>query len=68
MNPIMKPIIETSELLFAFVKGMTLVLAYCVMLKYADTHLAFIRRACMLGSGAYLAIWTIWFIVGSVQA
>jgi hypothetical protein len=68
MNPLMKPIIETSEWLFALVKGMTLVLAYCVMLKHADTHLAFIRRACIFGSGAYMTIWTVWFIAGSVQA
>lgn len=68
MNPLMRPIIETSEWLFALVKGMTLVLAYCCMMKYASSHLAFIRKACIFGSGAYLAIWTIWFVAGSIHA
>ncbi len=62
LNPLMKPVIETSEWLFALVKGMTLVGAWLVMLKYADTHLNFIRRACLAGSAAYVVIWTGWFV------
>jgi hypothetical protein len=58
----MKPVIETSEWLFALVKGMTLVGAWLVMLKYSDTHLNFIRRACLAGSAAYVVIWTGWFV------
>lgn len=62
LNPLMKPVIETSEWLFALVKGMTLVGAWLVMLKYSDTHLSFIRRACLAGSAAYVVIWTGWFV------
>ncbi|HRD30999.1 MAG TPA: DUF5658 family protein [Fimbriimonadaceae bacterium] len=62
LNPLMKPVIETSEWLFALVKGMTLVGAWLVMLKYSDTHLNFIRRACLAGSAAYVVIWTGWFV------
>lgn len=66
LNPLMKPLIETSEWLFAAVKGLTLALAWCVMLRYADTHLDFIRQASTVGSIAYVVIWTAWFIVGSL--
>lgn len=61
LNPLMKPIIETSEWLFAIVKGSTLVLAYMVMMRFWDTHKAFVNKACWLGSGAYVIIWCIWF-------
>lgn len=67
LNPLMKPIIETSEWLFALVKGLTLVLAWVVILKHATTHLEFIKKACAAGSFAYMTIWTVWFIAGSVQ-
>ncbi len=65
LNPIMRPLIETSEWLFAFVKGMTLVVAWLCMLRYAETHLDFIRKACLFGSGAYFLIWLTWFISGT---
>lgn len=68
LNPLMRPIIETSEWLFAGVKALTLLLAWVVILKFSQTHLEFIKRACAIGSGAYLSIWTLWFIVGSLQA
>ena len=62
LNPLMKPVIETSEWLFAFVKGSTLVGAWWVMLRYTHSHLPFIRKACLIGSGAYAFIWLTWFI------
>ena len=68
LNPLMRPLIETSEWLFALVKGLTLVLAWWVMLKHASSHLEFIRKACLVGSAAYVFIWTVWFIAGSIQA
>jgi hypothetical protein len=61
LNPLMKPLIETSEWLFAAVKGATLVAAWLVMVRYAPTHLSFIRKACIGGSVAYMALWTTWF-------
>lgn len=65
MNPVMKPIIETSEWLFAFVKGATLLLAWLFMMRYAANHKAFIRKACLSGSAAYVAIWCLWFFSGN---
>ena len=64
LNPLMRPIIETSEWLFALVKGGTLVLAWLVMLRFKETHLPFIRMASIAGSAAYLLIWTGWFVGG----
>jgi hypothetical protein len=61
LNPLMKPLIETSEWLFAAVKGLTLVLAWLVMVKHADQNLPFIRKACVAGSAAYMIVWTVWF-------
>jgi len=61
LNPIMRPLIETSEWLFALVKGMTLALAWLTMVRHSKTHLAFIRSACLAGSGAYVFIWCVWF-------
>lgn len=66
LNPLMKPLIEQSEWLFAFVKGMTLVVAWLVMLRHAETHLPFIRKACIYGSAAYLAVFCVWFTIGSL--
>lgn len=65
LNPLMRPLIEHSEVLFSFVKGLTLVAAWYFMVKYSETHLAFIRQACLVGSAAYVGIWTIWFVIGS---
>lgn len=66
LNPVMKPLIERSEWLFAAVKGMTLVLAWIVMAKHAHKNLVFVRQACLAGSLIYLFIWTTWFIAGSL--
>ncbi|MBL8060941.1 MAG: hypothetical protein JNK63_09535 [Chthonomonas sp.] len=61
----MKPVIETGVWLFVLIKGMTLALAYCCMIRFAKTHLEFIKKSCMVGSWLYLSIWTIWFLAGS---
>jgi hypothetical protein len=65
LNPLMRPLIEHSEFTFAAVKGMTLLVAYAVMVWYARTNLAFVRRVCTWGSGAYLLIWVVWFLKGA---
>lgn len=64
LNPIMKPIIEHGEWLFALVKGSTLVLGWYFLAQYAKTHLNFVRNACLLGAVAYVGIWTVWFVNG----
>jgi hypothetical protein len=66
LNPVMKPIIEQSEWLFVAVKGMTLLLAWAVMVRFFETHRDFVRKASMAGALAYSGIWLVWFIAGSL--
>lgn len=61
LNPIMRPLIERSEWLFGIVKAMTLISAWVAMAWYARVNRPFVRLACLWGSIAYLAIWSIWF-------
>jgi hypothetical protein len=65
LNPVMRPIIEHSEWLFAIVKGATLVVAYLTMLQYARHNVEFVRRASRVGILLYVGIWTIWFTSAS---
>lgn len=65
LNPIMKPIIEESEWLFALVKGGTLFGMWYIVHRFSKTHLKFIRQACMVGTGAYLILWVVWFTSGA---
>lgn len=64
LNPVMKVFIERSEWLFAFVKGLTLLVAFLTMRNYAKKNPDFVHRVCLLGSAAYVTIWTIWFVKG----
>ncbi|MFM9874616.1 MAG: DUF5658 family protein [Fimbriimonadaceae bacterium] len=66
LNPLMKPIIERSELLFVVVKGMTLLLAWAVMVRFYETHQNFVRKVSFAGALAYCGIWLVWFIAGSI--
>lgn len=68
LNPLMRPLIEQSEWLFVAVKGMTLLLAWIVMAKNFNTHRDFVRTAATAGACAYVGIWLIWFIGGTVVA
>ncbi len=61
LNPLMRPLIESGEWLFAIVKGFTLVLAWLVMANHAKKNLVFVRQACLIGSFAYVGIWCTWF-------
>lgn len=61
LNPLMRPLIESHELLFAAVKGTTLISAWAVMAWYAQHNLSFVRQACLIGSAAYVGIWCSWF-------
>ena len=65
MNPIMRVFIDRSEWLFAAVKGGTLIASWYVMARYAKTNLQFVRKACLLGSGCYVALWISWFIAAA---
>lgn len=59
----MRPIIESSVWLFALVKGMTLALAWALLYRWSDTHLPFVRKACLGGAIVYTLIWTVWFFM-----
>lgn len=61
LNPLMRPLIETSEWLFAAVKAGTLVFAWAALAWYAQHNLAFVRRWSAIGVVSYVTIWTVWF-------
>lgn len=65
MNPLMRPLIEHSEWLFAAVKSLTLLFAWGVMAWYARQNLDFVRKICFFGAGFYVFIWCLWFFTGS---
>ena len=65
LNPLMKPLIEQSEWLFVLVKGMTLVAAAIGLIWYGRQNREFVRKACILGSFAYLMVFTLWFVKGA---
>ncbi|MCX7798968.1 MAG: hypothetical protein N2109_01340 [Fimbriimonadales bacterium] len=62
MNPLMRPLIERSELLFATVKGATLLAAWVVMRRFHPTYGRFIDSACLGGSAVYLVVWLTWML------
>lgn len=64
LNPIMRFFLIQNEWLFAAVKTATLVVAWGVMVWYARTNKEFVRQACAWGAGAYVAIWSTWFMAG----
>jgi hypothetical protein len=61
LNPLMKPLIETSEWLFSAVKASTLILAWLLMWKHSKVNLKFVHKAAIGGSVAYMLIWSTWF-------
>ncbi len=65
MNPLMRPLIEQSEWLFAVVKSCTLVAAWCALAWYAKQNIEFVRRVCLLSSALYLIIWSGWFLASA---
>lgn len=65
LNPLMRVFISRSEWEFAAVKGATLVAAWIVMAHYATINREFVRKVCLMGSGAYVVIWTAWFFKGA---
>ena len=62
LNPIMRPFIQRSELLFAFVKGTTLVAGWIALAWYARYNRDFVRKLSLVASGAYVTIWVVWFM------
>lgn len=64
MNPLMRGFINRSEWLFVAVKGATLLVGWLALAYYSRTNVNFVRRACILGSVAYVLVWLVWFIHG----
>ena len=58
MNPLMAPFLTGSGERFVLIKGATLVAAWVLLVRTAQTDLKGVRRACLCGSAAYLA--TLW--------
>jgi hypothetical protein len=65
LNPLMRPLIERSEWLFAAVKGGTLVLGWGVMAWYCRHNREFVDLACAVGSAVYVTVWVVWFLAAS---
>lgn len=63
LNPLMKPLLEQGEWLFAIVKSFTLILAWIAMASYAKQNLEFVRKVCLAGSGVYVLLWCGWFFL-----
>lgn len=64
VNPIMRVFIDRSTFLFIIVKGLTLAAGWYVLQRYASKNLDFVRKACLGGSFAYVALWVILFFRG----
>jgi len=62
LNPIMRPFIQRSEFLFAFVKGGTLIAGWVALAWYAKYNRLFVRKLSLLASGAYVTVWLVWFL------
>lgn len=62
LNPLMRAFINQSEWLFAAVKGLTLIAAWAALAWYWKYNRQFVRVACMIGTVAYVTVWTCWFL------
>jgi len=66
-NPLMRPLIERSEWLFAGVKSLTILGVYVVMRGYGQSNRDFVRKAAMIGVSAYVVLWAAWFAAGTAH-
>src|SRR5579862_7289928 len=62
LNPIMRFFIDRSEWLFAAVKGLTLIGAWAALAWYCKYNRKFVRNACLIGTFAYIFVWSSWFL------
>lgn len=67
LNPLMRPLIERSEWLFAAVKGATIIGVYGVMRWYGIANRRFVRLASLTGVTAYVILWSLWFAAGTAH-
>lgn len=61
VNPIMRLFIDRSTILFILVKGLTLAAGWYALQRYASKNLDFVRKVCIAGSIAYVALWLVIF-------
>ena len=66
INPLMRPIIEKSPVLFTFIKLATLVAAYFVMIWYTKVDEKFVRRVAWLGGWTYVVVWILCTSLGAL--
>ena len=65
MNPLMRVLLENGEWPFVVVKGMTLLFTWVALAKYSKQNPSFVRASCLLGSIAYVCLWSTWFTIGN---
>lgn len=59
LNPIMRPLLETSPALFTAVKMATLIAAYIVLQMYRSVDESFVKKASLYGTVAYVSVWVL---------
>lgn len=65
MNPLMRFLLERGEWSFVAVKGMTLLITWAALARYAKQNPTFVRTTCICGSLAYAGLWVMWVLVGN---
>ena len=65
LNPLMRPLLESSPALFTLIKLGTLLSAYVVMQLYRQVDERFVRRASLYGAIAYVVVWLICTTAGA---
>lgn len=67
LNPIMRPLLDRSVLLFTLAKLATLLAAYLTLQLYRARDEQFCRLAARWGAVAYAGVWLTWFTVGNLM-
>lgn len=62
LNPLMRPLLEASAVLFVAVKLVTLVAAFAAMQWYVRKDERFVRMAATYGALAYSLLWATWVV------
>ncbi|MER3413143.1 MAG: hypothetical protein C4341_02675 [Armatimonadota bacterium] len=67
LNPVMRPLLERSLVLFTVVKLLSLAAAFVTLQLYRARDEDFCRVAAKWGAIAYAAVWLVWFTVGNTM-
>lgn len=66
LNPIMRPLLQNSLVLFAAVKIATLLAAYVALQLYRSVDEQFVRKAALTGALAYILVWVVFASAGAM--